>query len=109
MATKPGVPEFWSGKSEELARKSAQVTNQLQKGQGNNSFKTRLRTTPETTTEILVSFARPNHMAVFSAQDSASAVEIAAGTIWAVVSQGKVTINHGASASEREVGVVLFG
>jgi hypothetical protein len=106
---KPGVPEFWSqDRADEHARKTAQVANQLQKGQGNNSFKTTL-TTGQTTTEILVSFARENHMALFSPQDQATATAIAAGEIWAEVENGKVTIHHGTYADSRVLGVALFG
>lgn len=106
----PGAPEFWGeGKEKEHGRKTAQVVNQLQRGITNSSFKTDLRTSPETTTEVLITWAKPDHMAIFSPQDAASAAEIAAGTIWAVCSEGKVTIHHAASASTRQIGVVLHG
>ena len=108
MADKPGVPEFWAGKPEELARKTAQVANQIQRGIGNNSRKITLRLN-QTTTEVLVSYLKPGNIALISAQDAASALEVAAGTIFAVVTTGKVTINHASAASTREVGLAFFG
>ncbi len=109
MAQKPIAPLFWSkNRLEEWIRKVAQVTQQLQKGQGNNSF-TVLLDEDSTTTVVRVSFAALNQIALFSAQDSATALEIAAGTIWAVVGTGIITIHHGSDTGTRKLGVGLFG
>ena len=109
MANKPGAPINWSStRIEEWIRKIAQVVNQIQKGQANNSFKILLDENA-TTTEILVSFAALGQIAVFSPQDTATAVEVGNGTIHAVVTQGKITIHHVSTTGPRTLGVALFG
>jgi hypothetical protein len=108
MNTKPGVPEFWIGNSEELARKTAQVVNQLQKGLGNNAFMVNLADN-ETETVINVSFARDGQIAMISPQDSATAQDVKNGNLYGVVSNGKVTIKHDSSVGDRILGVVLQG
>ena len=107
MATKPGAPEFWSDPKEHI-RKVAQVANQLQKGQGNSSFKVSLAAN-EATTTVLVSFARGDQIALFSPQDQATAAAIASGFIWTVVTDGRITIHHDSTISQRALGVCLFG
>lgn len=109
MAHKPSCPASWGNdRLEEWQRKAALVINQIQKGQANNAFKVSLEEN-KTSTEVLVSFAASDQIAQFSAQDAATAGEIAAGTIWAVVTKGKITINHGSSAGVRTLGVTLHG
>lgn len=105
---KPGVPEFWAGNPEELARKTAQIVNQLQKGQGNNSYKINLDDN-ETSTEIMVTHARSGQIALISAQDAATAAEISNGTIYAVVSNGKITITHASSVGDKLLAVAILG
>lgn len=107
MATKPGAPEYWS-RPEEHVRKVAQVANQLQKGQGNNSFTVSLAENATTTT-VLVSFAKTNQIALFSPQDSTTAAEIGNGTIWVVVTDGKITIHHDSTTGTRTLGLCLLG
>jgi hypothetical protein len=108
MANKPGVPEFWTGSPNELARKTAQVVNQLQKGQGNNAYKINLKD-DSTSTEIIVSHARDGQIALISAQDSATSQDIANGNTYAVVTNGRITINHDSSVGDRRLAVALLG
>ncbi len=109
MAQKPGPPLFWSDKRvEEWIRKVAQVVLQLQKGQANNSF-TVLLEENTTTTEVLVSFARANQIVLFSPQDSATAVVLGNGTLWAEATRGKIVIHHVSTTGERKIGACLFG
>lgn len=108
MANKPGAPVFWSeGRLEEWIRKVAQVVNQLQKGQANNSFLVELDEN-STTTEVLVSFAVAGNVALWSPQDAATALEAAAGTIYTEVTKGKITVHHGSGTGTRKIGVCLL-
>lgn len=106
MADKPAAPERW-GDLEEQARKIAQVANQLQKGQGNNSRKVVLGT--GTSTEVLISFVRSDHVATLSAQDAGSASSMAGGNLYAQTSEGKVTIFHDASEDTRTIALLVNG
>lgn len=108
MENKPGVPEFWTGKPEELARKTAQIVNQLQKGQGNNAYKINLDDNA-TSTEIIVTHAREGQIALLSAQDAATAADIASGDLYAVVTNGKITITHASSVGDKILAVAILG
>ncbi len=109
MGQKPGAPVFWSQpRLDEWIRKIAKVVNQIQKGQANNSF-TVVLSEIQNTTVVPVAFAASNQIALFSAQDSATATEIAAGTVWAVVSTGEITIHHDIIPGTRTLSVALFG
>ncbi len=110
MTQKPGVPEYWAkDRMDEQVRKIAQVVNQQQKGQGNNSFKQELEVSPAITTEIFVAFAKSNQIAVISPQNTAAALDFALGTTYAVVEEGKITIHHAADSTSRVYGVVING
>lgn len=107
MPDKPGPPQFW-GTPEEGIRKLAQIVLQIQGGETNACRLVTLRPN-EVTTEVLFNRARLGFLVLFSAQDQASANELAAGTIWGTVEEGKVIINHASAATERRVGIVLHG
>jgi len=107
MDDKPGPPQFWSNPDEGL-RKVAQIVSQLQRGESNAARNVTLRT-GETTTEVLISFAKLGMLVVFSAMNQAAATDIAAGTIWATVTDGKVTFTHGSSSASRDIGFALHG
>ena len=110
MIQKSPAPEFWSGqRKDEQIRKIAQVANQLQKGQGNNAFSVTLAVTPATSTEVLVTFAKVDHVPLLSPQNALAATDFATGTTFAAAEEGKVTITHAASSDSRVYGVVLFG
>lgn len=113
MIDKPGPPQFWhtantlDGQKEAL-RKTAQVVAQLQRGESNAGRIVTLRP-DESTTEVLMNHARIGFLVLFSPQDAASAAEVAAGTIWGTVEDGKVIIHHGNSGTERKIGIALNG
>jgi len=110
MADKPGVPEFWSkNRIEEQMRKTAQVVNQMQKGQGNNNYRVTLDVGPALLTEIVVNFAKGDQIAVISPQNPAAALDFALGTTYALVEDRKITIHHAADTSSRVYGVVIHG
>lgn len=107
MADKPGPPQFW-GTPDEGIRKLAQVVLQIQGGETNACRLVSLRPN-ELTTEVLFSHARVGFLVLFSAQDETSAEDLADGTIWGTVEEGKVIIHHAAADTERRVGIALHG
>ena len=100
-------PRTWSDVDQQL-RKTVQTVAELQKGLSNN-WQAVLLEEDETETEVVVDYATNQMIVVYSAQDATTAAEIAAGTLWAEVSEGKVVIHHGAASGDRTLGVVLFG
>ncbi len=107
LKNKPGVPEFWANPREH-ARKTAQIVNQLQNGQGNNSYKINLEDNA-TSTEIMWNHAREGMVVLFAAQDAVTAAEISNGTLYAVVTNGKITINHASSVGDKFLAVAILG
>ncbi len=110
MAERHAVPpRFWTQESpDEIFRKISQTVQGLLKGLSNNWRKVEL-VEDETVTEIGVEYAMSGMVALFSPQDATTAAEIAAGTIWATVEEGKVVIHHGAASGTRTLGVCLLG
>lgn len=104
---RPGPPKFW-GDSEEALRKVVLTMVESQQGLSNDWVRVDL-VEDEVVTEIVVSYATKGQIALFSPQDPATALEIAAGTIWATVSDGKVTIHHGAGIGTRTLGILFRG
>jgi hypothetical protein len=99
---RPGPPKFW-GDSEEALRKVVLTMVESQQGLSNDWVRVDL-VEDEVVTEIVVSYATNGQIALFSPQDPATALEI-----WATVSDGKVTIHHGAGIGTRTLGVLLRG
>ena len=108
MPDKPTAPEFWTGKPEEQARKTAQVVNQLMQGYGNKAFTVTLDAAAATT-EIIRTKCTLLQSAFMTPRNSVAAMDFALGTTYAVTSNGKVTIHHAAGVADREYGVVLEG
>ena len=103
------APEYWTGRPEELARKTAQVLNGVMQGQTNNAFAVTLRGTPEVTTDITVEFSRSTQLAAVVPKSAAAAADYALGTTYAVAGNGTITVHHAAGGTNREYGVVLQG
>ena len=106
MSEKPGAPESW-GNVQEQVRKVAQIVNQIQRGETNAALKVTLGT--GATTEVIRPRATSDMHAQLSPLNADAAADFAAGTTYAVVSAGKVTIHHAPGSVSREYGVLIQG
>ena len=104
--TFPSPPEFWTGASEELQRKTSLAVRGLLQGKSNNLKNVTLRT-GQTTTVVTDSRITPDTLPFLIA---CSATAAAATGVWTTSSAGSLTINHDSdAATDRTFGLVLFG
>lgn len=108
MAEKTGVPEYWANTDEQL-RKVSQVVNRMLRGKTNAAAQLTLSAAPATQTELIRADLTTEMHAQLSPLNAAAAADFALGTTYAVVTEGKVTVNHAASAGSRLYGLVFQG
>ncbi len=99
------APDRWD-REDEHRRKLAQAANAALKGLTNNHFTLELDLNA-TTTEVTVETARPGTIGLVVPLSAAAAATVT--EYWTEADIGKVTIHHGASATERRVGLVVIG
>ena len=102
------VPDSW-GQEGEHRRKLAHALNGVLRGETNNHFTVTLD--PDaTSTEVSFEPSRTGATPVLSPLSAAGATAIATGQVYAVASDGKVTIHHDSSSDiDRQVALVILG
>lgn len=100
---------FQESLPEEQLRELSTVVRALLQGKSNNYFNVEL-TPDETTTVVLVEYARVGGIANFHATSQGAATAISEGVVWTTVENGNFTVHHdSSSAAGRTLGVTLVG